>query len=314
MVIYKISDISIRNKQTYNVQPPHKKNFIVSLAKKRHDANDKTTKCFFNPNENETKYGKQLISEPTRRGKRNVITTIKFTPNIKFDSFDKIVFDSCVSQFVEGYNAASLRMIHRLITGKIENKYTNLSPTVMNDIFNSINKLTTTDILIDATDVCAALGYNNSEPFKRKNKILPAEIINAQICNNDSTVLSFTGLPPLYELATLRHRRKKSGGQILSYPVDLLDVPNTKNSIVEIKIKNHTLRRILECNHSELSNHVRFDEIILSTGINIITKWQMQDLRNYIESLLNYWQQKNLFSQYEFLKKDRKYYGFAIHF
>ena len=59
---------------------------------------------------------------------------------------------------------------------------------------------------------------------------------------------------------------------------------------------------------------MRFDEIILSTGIDVITKRQMQNLRNYIESLLNYWQQKNLFSQYEFLKKDRKYYGFAIHF
>ena len=314
MALYKIEDIRNHNKQEI-LFPYYNKNFIVSVAKKRHDANDKTTKCFFNPQNNEIKYGKQLITEPTRHGKRDVITTIQFTPNIKFDSFDKIIFDCCTSQFIEGYNAASLRMIHRLITGKINDKYTNFSTSVMKNIVNSLIKLTTTDISIDATDVCAALGYNYGEPFKRKNKVLPAEIINAQICNKDSTIISLMGLSPLYELATLRHRRKKGGGQILSYPVNWLDVPSKRNSSIEIKIKNHTLRRILECKqHDELSNHIRFDEIILSTEIDVTTKWQMQDFRNYIQTLLNYWQQLKIFSHYEFLKKDKKYYGFAIYF
>ena len=287
-----------------------KENFQLLPAKKRHDSNDKVTKLFFAPADEEVISGKMLILEPTRRGSKKVITKITFDVGTRFNSFDKEVLNACTSQFVEGFNAISLGIIYRLMTGK---KSTHLADSMRIAILDSLNKLISTNVTIDASQVCTALKYNGGNPFTYTGAILPAQIIDGKIRGKESTIVKFEKLPPLYELATLRHRKKKDGGQVLTYDVDLLNTGNGISTTIEnILVKNHTLRRILENRHKEMSNRVTLEEILKTTGIIKTKRWQLQDLRNYIDNMLKSWQQQNIFKGYKWLKKYAQIYGFEI--
>lgn len=283
-----------------------KENFQILPAKLRHDSNDKITKTIFNPKPAQVEKGKMKIAE------KDAVTNISFNAGIRFSAFNKEVLNACTSQFVEGNDIISVNMIFRLMTGyKREPK----SATIHQAIINSLNRLISVQFTIDASQLCTKLKYNNGKPYIYKGALLPAQIIdNAIIRGQSTTAIKIIRIPPLYEIASLKHKNENGGGQILTFPVDLLNVPKTRNSLEEIIIKNHTIRRILENNHQQMSNIITFDEILQSTGFTDLTKSKLQDTRQYTEMLLDYWQQKNIIADYKQKFRFKKYYGIEIYY
>lgn len=91
-------------------------------------------------------------------------------------------------------------------------------------ILNSIEKLMSTIITVDLTDVNKALGYNDGKEETITDTILPChyktEKINGQLV--DDTII-FDRQSVLYRISDARN-------QIIRYDVELLDVPNLNNT------------------------------------------------------------------------------------
>ena len=175
-------------------------------------------------------------------------------------------------------------------------------------ILNSIEKLMSTIITIDATETNKALGYNDGKAEIITDTILPChyktEKINGQVV--DDTII-FDRQSPIFKFADQRN-------QIIRYDAELLDVPNQNNTPLVIALKNYSLRRVLECIKHKMTPTLTLADIFKKCRITDKDNKIKQRAREYLEEFFKHLESKGVIKSFEFVKKGNKYHAVKFTF
>ena len=213
--------------------------------------------------------------------------------------FDRAVLAACISEWVNDNEYTTPNIIYRHITGKDESN-DDPTPEQRDAILKSIDKLMCTQITIDMTDVCEKLKYNNGKAFKRKATLLPS-IFNGQ----ESTVIHILIEPPLLNIARLKE-------QILTYDEKLLDVPNQRNTLDVIAVKNYTLQRIQEIKSHKMTAVITFDDILKKCRLSESHGSKKFRMRKTIIELMKHLQNQSEITSFEIHKKGNSFYSISF--
>lgn len=227
-------------------------------------------------------------------------------------SFDYDVLSVCISEIENGNMCTTPAIILRGLTGRTKAEIGGTSNGAVNKnqrtaILNSIEKLMSTIITVDLTDVNKSLGYNDGKEEIITDTILPChyktEKINGQIV--DDTII-FDRQSVLYRISDARN-------QIIRYDVELLDVPNQNNTPLVIIIKNYIILRIFEIKKHKMTPTITLDDVFKKTRITDKRKAK-ENARGYIDTCFKFWQDKGLIKSYEWIKKGNKFYAVKFSF
>ena len=288
------------------------KNVQVYPATKRVELNDKATKIIFNltpetyrqlieqrikasvtEKKNHKKYGKVksgfFIS--------NEFGYSNFAP---LTEFDRAVLSVCVSNWVIGNYYVTVAMIYRGLTGK-SCKDSNVRHRPHLDqyaaIIQSIDKLMFTSfdpIVLDSFEKLKYIDGDNEVEIT-KSAILPCYRIKMSVNGQITDAIFFDRESPLLTLANLKK-------QLITYDVELLDVPNQQNTPMIITLKNYIMRRVMEIKlHKQMSPTLNFDDIFKKCRIE--SAKQKTHAREYIKTFLEHLISKQVIKSFEFTKK-----------
>ena len=224
-------------------------------------------------------------------------------------SADYDVLSVCISEIEEGNMATTPAIILRGLTGKV-GEGGNAKPNANQRaaILNSIEKLMSTIITIDATETNKALGYNDGKAEIITDTILPChyktEKINGQVV--DDTII-FDRQSPIFKFADQRN-------QIIRYDAELLDVPNQNNTPLVIALKNYSLRRVLECIKHKMTPTLTLADIFKKCRITDKDNKIKQRAREYLEEFFKHLESKGVIKSFEFVKKGNKYHAVKFTF
>ena len=224
-------------------------------------------------------------------------------------SADYDVLSVCISEIEEGNMATTPAIILRGLTGKVgEGGNAKLNANQRAAILNSIEKLMSTIITIDATESNKALGYNDGKAEIITDTILPChyktEKINGQIV--DDTII-FDRQSPIFKFAAERN-------QIIRYDAELLDVPNQNNTPLVIRLKNYSLRRVLECIKHKMTPTLTLDDIFKKCRITDKPNVIKLRAREYLEEFFKHLQNKGVIKSFEWTKKGDKFHAVKFTF
>lgn len=156
------------------------------------------------------------------------------------DQFDLDVANICISEWETGNRYVTYSMIYRSLTGKIGESDATPSKDQLAKIKHSLKKLMSVRIAVDLEAICEKLGYNEGKPAKFTDKIIPARFVDYTVNGQKTKVIEFTAESPLLKLARVKNN------QIISYDVELLNVPKQKNTPLNIELKHYAIRRVIE--------------------------------------------------------------------
>ncbi len=293
------------------------KNVQVYPATQRIELNDKATKIIFNltpetyrqlveqrvkanvtEKKNHKKYGRVksgfIIS--------NELGYSNFAP---LTEFDRAVLSVCVSNWVIGNFYVTPAMIYRGLTGKSNKGFSERYMPHSNQyaaIIQSIDKLMFTSYDPIVLDAFEKLKYIESDETVEitKSAILPCYRIKISVNGQVTDAIFFDRESPLLTLANLKK-------QLITYDVELLDVPNQQNTPMIITLKNYIMRRVMEIKlHKQLSPTLTFEDIFKKCRIDGAK--QKRNARDYIKIFLEHLVSKQVIKTFEFTKK-----GNAIH-
>ena len=220
--------------------------------------------------------------------------------------YERAVLDVCISEFNEGNVCISLAMIQRGLSGKV-GKHTEgtINKNQFAAIKQAVDKLMCTHYDPDILQAFEALDYEGAEEVT-KDTLLPCKRIKNPINgkNANEPLVYFRDESPLFKIAKIK-------GQILTYPADLLDVPNQNNTPLVIALKSYTLRRVLEIKqHSkQLKPILTLDDIFKKCRIADATKRKKQDARKTLDKFFTHLKEKGVIKSYEFTKKGNHFHS-----
>ena len=219
--------------------------------------------------------------------------------------FDRAVLAACISEWVNDNEYTTPNIIYRHITGKDESN-DDPTPEQRDAILKSIDKLMCTQITIDMTDVCEKLKYNNGKAFKRKATLLPSIYDEGILINGqESTVIHILIEPPLLNIARLKE-------QILTYDEKLLNVPNQRNTLDVIAVKNYTLQRIQEIKSHKMTAVITFDDILKKCRLSESHGSKKFRMRKTIIELMKHLQNQSEITSFEIHKKGNAFYSISF--
>lgn len=264
-------------------------------------ANDKVTAKFFNPTTKQWERGLMNIWENPndKKRKKEIITPITFksieegkiVP--RCNSFDRAVFTACYSLQAAGNLTTTTDIIFAHMTGK--DGRARPSDEMRRKIKDSIIKMSGCWVKIDTEEVNSAYGYK-AENTIEEGQLLYARfkqtVVNGKI-TNDAVI--FVDTSPLVKVAETRN-------QILSYPMELLDVP-VSASEESIIVREELLRRIYIMLKHGTEKSIRFKSLLEPIGYENMTKAEKLRERKKVIKMLDTWKAKGLFKDYT-IKKD----------
>lgn len=295
-----------------------KENVQVYPTKRRLVPNFKLCKVIINLSEEQ--YGHMIVDGKSRKileKKRHkkygdVVTVYKISLADGYDNtdplteFDYAVLSVCISNFAEGNVHITPAIIYRGLTGKGNTARMQLDQR--DAILNSLRKLMGTIIEIDETETNAAFHYGENRNPITCSSILPAYFVERTINGQDATVIYFDRESPLLRIALDRK-------QLLSYDVELLDVPGQKNTTMNIMLKNHVMRRIKEIEmHNQLASTLTFPDIFEKCRIENVHLEIKRRAREVIVTFLGHLQAKGVIKSFELTKKGNAFNTIKIHF
>ena len=295
-----------------------KENVQVYPAKRRLVPNFKLCKVIINLSEKQ--YGRMVVDGKSRKilekkkHKRygEVVTVYKISLADGYDNtdplteFDYAVLSVCISNFAEGNVHITPAIIYRGLTGKSNTARMQLDQCAA--ILNSLRKLMGTIIEIDETETNAAFHYGENRNPITCSSILPAYFVERTINGQDATVIYFDRESPLLTIA--RDRK-----QLVSYDVTLLDVPGQKNTTMNIMLKNHVMRRIMEIEaHSQLAPTLTFPDIFEKCRIANASNDTKMNARKVIVTFLEHLQSKGVIKSFKVTKKGNAFHAINIAF
>ena len=172
--------------------------------------------------------------------------------------FDNDVANVCISEWEAGNRYVTYSTIYRTLTGKVGESDANPSKVQLARIKHSLKKLMNVQLEIWFYDACEKLSYNNGEKKYIKDKIIPARFVDCTINGQKTTVIELTAESPLLTIARLKNN------QIISYDVELLNIPKQKNTPLNIELKHYAIRRVMEtkAHPKQMSPAITFADVL----------------------------------------------------
>lgn len=278
--------------------------------------NDKLTKNVFSLPADEyfdvLKNGRSIaITEIVSRGKK--IQT-HFTLNgggfatfkRPLNEYDRAIFDVCNSAQTANFIGITRDSLFRALVGG-KNRNTRPTTNQVNAIFDSLKRLMTV-IEIDFSLTRDKMPKYKDVPDKIISPILPCRILHNVLFNgNRTTLIRFTDESPLMKIA----RVKK---QIITSPVSLRDIINQNNTPLVIMIKNYVIRRVLEIIAHNMTPTITFDDLFKHCELSNPSRWQKQDARKIVLSVMNNLQSEGIIKSFKMTKKGDAYHSVTITF
>lgn len=220
--------------------------------------------------------------------------------------YERAVLDVCISEYDNGTRYISIAIIQRALSGKnCEGNKNGNTPykNQLAEIKQSLDKLMCTLYDPDILEVYEELNYEGAEKIT-KAPILPAKRTEKIIGGKKQELIYFYDESPLAKQAKIK-------GQILTYPANLLNVPNQNNTPLVIALKNYTLRRVLETKqHSkQLKPILTLEDIFKKCRITNADRKTKSRVRDYLDKFFAHLQEKKLIKSYEFTKKGRTFHS-----
>ena len=262
--------------------------------------NDKIAQSLAAATEEDYAAGGMRVLEMGKKGKKKaIVSTILFdleTMNkigiYKLDSFDLFVMWTCIALKNAGKDKTTINSIYRAMTGKgIDEEPTK---KMREDIRESINRIMTFVVDIDASEICELYGYKGKNS-RYRGVLLPIEILDNVTINGAEVdeVISFPYESHLMKLAKIKNN------QIISYDAKLLNVParSTRQTIVVVP---YLLQRIESTKHEEMKS------VILIDTVAEVTQWtdKRSRLVSLIDECFGYWKKIGYIKKYTWTKKN----------
>ena len=292
-------------------------------SKVRVELNDKATKILFNLtperfNQMLQQMSKQGVIEKRNHKKHGKIRSTfqifnenGYTLLLALDEFDRAVLAVCISEWDAGNRYITIPMIQRGLTGKIGKNKFKVYKDQENAIKQSIDKLMATQYDSDIVDAFEKLNYTDENGVVEKitkSALLPCKrvekFINGQKVDD---IIYFYDESPLHKVAELKN-------QILRYDVELLDIPNLRNTPLVIMLKNYTMRRVVECKQHKMTPTITLDDVFTKCRITDKSRKTKMDARSTIDKLFAHLQDKKFIRSYQWNKKHAKIYSISFTF
>ena len=255
--------------------------------------------------------GEQLLEmEKGGRVKKQIRTKVTFSyegidilTKKEFTLFDQEVHDAVVTLFKAGNHFITSAMVYRAMTGKTNSEY--IHPDKLKEIEESIDKCMFSKLVIDATEEAAYYGF---EEAKYDGSLLSAEKMTIKMGGRRVAAYKILVEPLLYRYA-------KAGKQISAIDIKLLDTPVSKTNDI-IVLQGFLLRKIEAMKSDRTADRIiLYDDIYKIFGINEPQKVknQLQRIRKYMDTMLEYWKGEKYITDFIVNKKGKSYYSVAIY-
>lgn len=263
-------------------------------------ANDKVTAKFFNPTTKQWERGLMNIWENPndKKRKEKIITPVAFKSSEdgkiapRYNRFDRAVFNACYSLQAAGNLVTTTDILFAHMTGK--DGRGKPSQEMRRKIKDSIIKMSRCWVRIDMERVNSAFGYKDPKTI-REGQLLYAKFEETRV-NGKTTkdAVIFLDKSPLIQVAEVKK-------QILSYPMELLDVPISASE-ESIIVREELLRRMQTILNHDTEPSILFESLLEPVGYNNMRKEEKLRERKKVCKMLDAWKEKGLFNDYTIKK------------
>lgn len=226
------------------------------------------------------------------------------------DEFDFDVLTVCISAQVAGCDGLTFNEIARLMAGG-KSHNTNLSPSRKEKIFRAVERMMCTKIRVDFTQLFERKKYPDL-PKSLTSPILPCQIVDGVTVNGqrDCTVVSFLKESPLLTIA-------RAKGQLLTIPVEVLDVPKQNNTERVTTVKNYVTRRVYEAKtqkDGKMPPKIRCECLFENCGLAGTDNDKKRKARNAANDVMMNLQARGVIRSFEFEKVEGIYRAIKFQF
>lgn len=263
--------------------------------------------------------------ELTVAGKgKNAVTTIcvltyegdnvKLTGRQSFTEYDRNVYNAVTSLFVYGDEAhiVTPAMVYRAMVNMTETETP--SAQQIGAVTRSLDKMRFIRARVDCTEELKRRGASvDGEQITGgmiDTYLLTADAVTVEAGGKKVKAYRIIKTPILYEYSSLIK-------QVLTVPAALLDVKaegqRVKNTEQRIAIKGYLLRRIeVMKGKTKQSTHILFDAIYSATGEESPNDIEKKRIREYVFTVLDYWQEQGHITGYSSLRSGTTYTGIDV--
>ena len=252
---------------------------------------------------------RRIIEKKHHKKFGDVATTYKISNTDDYDNtdplteFDRAVLSVCISNLDVGNQYVTPAVVLRGLTGKSGiGGNGKIHKDQRTAIMNSIQKLMSTLIWIDETITNEQLNYNDGNDPQKCSTILPAYFVEKTINGQDATIIYFDRESPLIEIGRARK-------QLLTYDVELLDVPNQNNTPMNITVKNYAMNRVQEIKLHKLTPTLTFADVFKKCRIDDASAKTKMDARNTLIKFFEHLKRKGEITDFTVTKQRNSFYS-----
>lgn len=234
-------------------------------------------------------------------------TNIKiYDKNKRFTPYDRSVHNAICSLYEAGNINFTPEQIYRCMNGLNDSQY--VSPQAIGSITRSLDKSRRILTTIDYTDEAKAYG-KSLKGCIIEDYILSAKKIMLEAGGHKVVGYKLNSKPILYEYAQVT-------GQVLTVPSKILNTKDVLNSTKDvIIIREYLIRRVEVMKSSDKqSNNVLLERIYEELGLINPSKKKALNIRQSIDSILEYWKDEKYIKNFKFYKEGRAFKGISIFF
>jgi peroxiredoxin family protein len=247
----------------------------------------------------------------------NVIVTLSWDEkNLHFSKeitpFDREVQTIVCSIYEAGNTSFTAATVYRIMNGMTDSS--RIRPEAIKKINLSIDKQRFTRLTIDCTSEAKLFGWKATS-YKEDDMLLAVQGAKMRLQNGEEAdTYLFNTMPILY-----KHSARI--GQVITYPIELLDTRKHLKNTDEVTVtRGYLLRRIEEMKNKKTKsgNKIRYETIVKESGIKLTeqinqTRKKMK-VREQVIAILNYLIELKEIKGYSEYKRGRIFLGIEIRF
>lgn len=229
------------------------------------------------------------------------------------DEYDRDILNACITAQDLGNEVITATGIWRIITGNADAEPTE---AVKKEILDRVDRMSITRLIVDTTDAHNAGLYAPETKIKLKSVLLPCEVIECEINGQlvDAAVV-FTKSSPLLRIARDHVGKKKNTAQILSYPLELLEVKGQRNTPTTTAIKNYIVRRVENAKkHPSQQRSILFSTLFARCGLADADRFKRRECRKIAEDVMKSLVEKKEIAAFELVKEQGEFIRITFSF
>lgn len=226
------------------------------------------------------------------------------------NQFDCDVANVCISEWEAGNRYVTYSTIYRALTGKVGESDANPSKVQLARIKHSLKKLMNIQLKIELHDACEKIGYNDGKKIDIEGKIIPARFVDCTVNGQKTKVIELTAESPLLTVARIKNN------QIISYDVELLNVPNQKNTPLNIELKHYAIRRVMEtiAHPKQMTPSITFDDVLTKCRIADADNKKKHRVRESLKMVFEHLVDCGVIDSFQVNKKKGVFYSISFTF